>query len=384
MAESPGSPLSSLPSDEFAEDGRTEDRDLNFDGLPDHRHDASTMPPLKRPRLAQAWDPTSSIPHAINDTETDISSDTSGDIPGSPTAVSWAHDEEAMGHEQVTVCHWDRCPAGDLGNMDSLVDHIHDDHIGTRQKKYACEWDDCSRKGMPHASGYALRAHMRSHTKEKPFFCQLPECDRCFTRSDALAKHMRTVHETEALRPSDPVPRNHSNPPPRLQRIKLILSSKPPDPGDEAAIEAEDDDRKILGPNDVNGRTPSTHAVEPYPADLQLTPEESLMPPRELFRLLRRQLRWAEEERQELQAEVEALEAQRKNEWVEKELLLENVMEAELAVHTSALGSDGQCAEPAVKLLPERDLPLIGPSPWYREKALEPAIKTLEPEEAMS
>lgn len=37
------------------------------------------------------------------------------------------------------------------------------------------------------------------------------ECDRSFTRSDALAKHMRTVHETEALRPSDPVPKGHSS-----------------------------------------------------------------------------------------------------------------------------------------------------------------------------
>jgi hypothetical protein len=35
------------------------------------------------------------------------------------------------------------------------------------------------------------------------------ECDRSFTRSDALTKYMRTVHETEALRPSDPVPKSH-------------------------------------------------------------------------------------------------------------------------------------------------------------------------------
>jgi uncharacterized Zn-finger protein len=58
--------------------------------------------------------------------------------------------------------------------MDNLVEHLHDDHIGTRQKKYSCEWSDCTRKGIPHASGYALRAHMRSHTREKPFYCTLP------------------------------------------------------------------------------------------------------------------------------------------------------------------------------------------------------------------
>lgn len=71
------------------------------------------------------------------------------------------------------MCRWAGCNE-DLGNMDDLVKHIHDDHIGSRKAKYACEWDDCSRKGMTHASGYALRAHMRSHTREKPFYCTLP------------------------------------------------------------------------------------------------------------------------------------------------------------------------------------------------------------------
>ena len=98
----------------------------------------------------------------------EISSDTSGSVPGSPM------DMDDMEHaEQVTVCRWNGCNH-DLGNMDDLVKHIHDEHIGTRKAKYACEWDDCTRKGLAHASGYALRAHMRSHTKEKPFYCTLP------------------------------------------------------------------------------------------------------------------------------------------------------------------------------------------------------------------
>jgi uncharacterized Zn-finger protein len=58
--------------------------------------------------------------------------------------------------------------------MDLLVKHLHQEHIHARQKKYSCEWIDCTRKGIAHASGYALRAHMRSHTREKPFYCTLP------------------------------------------------------------------------------------------------------------------------------------------------------------------------------------------------------------------
>lgn len=101
----------------------------------------------------------------------DLSSDTSGDIPSSPANARL--DEEDF-QDQVSVCDWDGCPVGDLSNMDRLVEHIHNSHIENRQKKYTCEWKSCNRKGLPHASGYALKAHMRSHTREKPFYCYLP------------------------------------------------------------------------------------------------------------------------------------------------------------------------------------------------------------------
>lgn len=114
----------------------------------------------------------------------DLSSDTSGDIPSSP--VNARLDEEDF-QEQVTVCDWDGCPAGSLGNMDNLVEHIHNSHIENRQKKYTCEWRSCNRKGMPHASGYALKAHMRSHTREKPFYCYLPGTYPPSCRRDAGA-----------------------------------------------------------------------------------------------------------------------------------------------------------------------------------------------------
>lgn len=46
------------------------------------------------------------------------------------------------------------------------------DHIGQRPNgKYTCEWQSCSRKGKNQSSRFALIAHLRSHTADKPFIC---------------------------------------------------------------------------------------------------------------------------------------------------------------------------------------------------------------------
>lgn len=155
--ESPtGSPLSVLSSDAF--EGDEEQDQMAAEAL---------MPPAKRQKLNDSALLEATAPLDYDD----ISSDTSGEVPSSPTNM---RPEEDDAHEQVTVCSWVGCQAGDQGNMDKLVEHIHNEHIETRQKKYTCEWSDCSRRSMPHASAYALKAHMRSHTREKPFYCALP------------------------------------------------------------------------------------------------------------------------------------------------------------------------------------------------------------------
>lgn len=175
MADSPSaSPLSSHASSEFADDVKTEEREPSLDALPDHA-DTLLMPPAKRQRTGAFSHRSTPLSHYDpREDPGDISSDTLGDVPGSPPGekLSQMPDDDSV--EQVTICKWFNCPAGDLLNMDVLVQHIHDDHIGTRQKKYVCEWEGCPRLNMNHASGYALKAHMRSHTREKPFYCALP------------------------------------------------------------------------------------------------------------------------------------------------------------------------------------------------------------------
>ncbi|KAK1150206.1 hypothetical protein N8T08_000108 [Aspergillus melleus] len=345
MAESPGSPLSSIASDDMS-DRETEKQPFS--------PSASNLPPSKRRRTGVAtWDRNTPVSTTFQDDmpppspSSTISSDTSGDIPNSPG--TWAliggsqdDDYSGQGNDQVTVCRWDGCDVGDLGNMDDLVQHIHNDHVGSRQKKYSCEWSDCTRKGQTHASGYALRAHMRSHTREKPFYCALPECDRSFTRSDALAKHMRTVHETEALRPSDPVPKHHNvpasaagtpagTPASKLQRIKLKLSQPP----------KEDPDRYSESAADETANTDLEELEDPeLNPDLGFDEHELALPPTQLYRVLRRQIHWAEKEGVKLRAEWEKIKPKRKQAWLEKDAVFDDVIDAQLRLFTALVGSD--------------------------------------------
>lgn len=137
------------------------------------------------------------------DAFSDISEDSFGSVPGASS-----DDEDAS--IKACICKWTDCLKS-LPSLAALVNHLQDDHFGVRRSKYACEWTGCPRKGIVQPSRFALVSHMRSHTGEKPFYCTVPECDRNFTRSDALAKHLRTVHETELFRVSTADPHVHSD-----------------------------------------------------------------------------------------------------------------------------------------------------------------------------
>ncbi|KAL2858399.1 hypothetical protein BJX68DRAFT_228578 [Aspergillus pseudodeflectus] len=350
MAESPGSPLSSVASDDMS------DRDDSKQGFSPSAAGAN-MPPSKRRRTGMAsWDRNTPLSTSFQDElpappspSSSISSDTSGEIPNSPNTLSLIganQDEDYSGqcNDQVTVCRWEGCDFKDLGNMDDLVQHIHNEHVGSRQKKYSCEWSDCPRKGQTHASGYALRAHMRSHTREKPFYCSLPECDRSFTRSDALAKHMRTVHETEALRPSDPVPKRHDilssagtpvgTPASKLQRIKLKLSHPPRDDNTDQYSESINDD--TAGTEDAD-----EFEVPEFTAENGFDDHELEMSPRELYRLLRRQIHWAEQEGAELQGEWDKIRPKRKEAWAEKEAIFDDMIDAQVRLLSAVMNARG-------------------------------------------
>ncbi|KAL8947097.1 MAG: hypothetical protein Q9183_007828 [Haloplaca sp. 2 TL-2023] len=90
------------------------------------------------------------------------------------------------------------------------------------------------------------------------------------------------------------------------------------------------------------------------------------MPPSQLYRLLRRQLHWLEEESREIEAAAAKAEKEYEMEWLQKELVFANWMEAELSL-AAVRGADPEDIARWRDDLPYPMLPLQGPTPWYRK-----------------
>jgi ABC-type amino acid transport substrate-binding protein len=134
---------------------------------------------------------------------------------------------------------------------------------------------------------------------------------------------MRTVHETEALRPSDPIPKSQQAGAAlgKSSKLKIVLKNSQ---GANASGQDE------LGDDSLDG--------DDYSADLftQLTEEQGFskkeltMPLERLHALCRMQVKWAEREDENLRKEWKHWEELYRQEWLEKEILLDQVIKSEL------------------------------------------------------
>jgi hypothetical protein len=179
---------------------------------------------------------------------------------------------------------------------------------------------------------------------------------------------MRTVHETEALRPSDPVPKHHSsNPQNRQQRLRITMNkgkengepTKEPTPTSPTNTGQPDDD-----PNDVYyTRDPDTGRWAPnFPLDVQFSAEDLSLPAKDLATLLEYQVEWASESAEQLKDEEEMW-----NEKREAEAIVKNLVLREFMTFSESLLGPIETPEPA-----ESDTQPMGDGPPIKYEILPP------------
>jgi hypothetical protein len=221
---------------------------------------------------------------------------------------------------------------------------------------------------------------------------------------------MRTVHETEALRPSDPVPKHHSsNPQNKQQRIRLTLKGfgsanqngnsdliakveAPKSIKSNASAPASPKTAPTIPPADVDYENSNVLFLPPplgsnqeptrqFPPDIHFEAWELDLPPRTLLKTLKRQLQYVTDDNSTLQRELTALELRRKQEWTAKELVLENAMESTHALGLKKGSLNSQFADPTLvaemkkDVAPALELKIEGDEAlwWRKEDALKVA-----------
>lgn len=81
-------------------------------------------------------------------------------------------------------CLWNECKQK-FDSAEKLKDHL-EKHDFSELK---CYWEGCNRFGETQPSKYAITAHVKKHSGDRPYKCK--ECPKSYTRGDALSKHMK-------------------------------------------------------------------------------------------------------------------------------------------------------------------------------------------------
>lgn len=84
---------------------------------------------------------------------------------------------------------------------------------------------------------------------------------------------------------------------------------------------------------------PDETTIPEFGPELGFDESELALAPRDLYRLLRRQIAWAGKEAAQLQAEWETIRPQREGAWREKEAIFDDLIDAEIRLFSAIVGS---------------------------------------------
>uniref|UniRef100_A0A914E615 Uncharacterized protein n=1 Tax=Acrobeloides nanus TaxID=290746 RepID=A0A914E615_9BILA len=89
------------------------------------------------------------------------------------------------------VCDWEKCHRT-FDVLKNLVKHVEEHHVETQTSSngFYCRWEKCERVNA-FAAPYLLSMHLRKHTGERPFKCEVTDCDQTFARKENMRAHMR-------------------------------------------------------------------------------------------------------------------------------------------------------------------------------------------------
>src|SRR5688572_25184298 len=119
---------------------------------------------------------------------------------------------------------------------------------------------------------------------------------------------MRTVHETEALRPSDPVPKSQQ-PTGKSGKLKIIIKTPNSHNGGEDGADGS-----------MNGEEANAEYFTALTSEL-FSPKELALPVDQLYRKCYWESKWSGEIGETLKKECKKWEEQYRQEWLEKEVL---------------------------------------------------------------